>query len=255
MNKDINLIRSRFSKAAASYDEVAMAQKNMARELILLVGCNSRYDTVYEIGCGTGFLSALILENIKCNTLYLNDISKMMLNCCKSKVQSFPQDPPHIFFVEGDATAINVGKLCDLIVSNAVFQWFFDLKSALLHIKNNLQPDGVLCFSTFLNDTCVELKALNLPYLSYLSEENLCGILNECGFAIQNIVSRPQSIVFADPHHLLRFFKDTGANSLAARPWTRGQLQEFVRQYAEKFKAGNGVRLSWHPCYVKARLM
>ena len=149
---------------------------------------------------------------------------------------------------------MSLKQSCDLIVSNAVFQWFVDFKKALLHIKTNLKQGGTLCFSTFLSGTCVELESLGLPCIKYLTEQELLSILEECGFEIDIFELQKQSLIFENPYKLLKFFKETGTNSLISHQWTPGILKRFMREYEAKFKVPNGVNLSWIPCYVKARL-
>ena len=138
--------------------------------------------------------------------------------------------------------------------SNTSRQLFFDFKSALLHIKTNLRQGGTLCFSSFLRGTCVELESLGLPGINYLTENELLNILKECGFEIEIFEVKEQKIIFENPHKLLKFFKDTGANSLVSYHWTPGRLKNFMLEYETRFKESDGVSLSWIPCYVKARL-
>ena len=252
MNK--NLIKTRFSKAALSYENAAFKQKLMAEDLIGLIDPKLCANKVYEIGCGTGFLSELLLKKLDIKTLYINDISSLMLNYCEDKLLHLKENIPEIFFIEGDATCLSLKQSCDLIVSNAVFQWFVDFKKALLHIKSNLKQGGTLCFSTFLSGTCVELESLGLPCIKYLTEQELLSILEECGFEIDIFELQKQSLIFENPYKLLKFFKETGTNSLISHQWTPGILKRFMREYEAKFKVPNGVNLSWIPCYVKARL-
>ena len=252
MNK--NLIKNRFSKAALSYENAAFKQKLMAEDLIKLIDPKICVDKVYEIGCGTGFLSELLFNTLDIKTFYINDISSLMLSFCKDKLLALKGKTPEIVFIEGDGASLILPKACDLIVSNAVFQWFVDFKSALLHIKTNLKQGGTLCFSTFLSGTCVELESLGLPCIKYLTEQELLSILEECGFEIDIFELQKQSLIFENPYKLLKFFKETGTNSLISHQWTPGILKRFMREYEAKFKVPNGVNLSWIPCYVKARL-
>ena len=252
MNK--NLIKNRFSKAALSYENAAFKQKLMAEELIKLISLKECVDKVYEIGCGTGFLSELLLKRFDIKTFYINDISSLMLSFCKDKLVPLKGKTSEIVFIEGDASCLSLQQSCDLIVSNAVFQWFVDFKSALLHIKTNLKPGGTLCFSTFLSGTCAELVSLGHPGINYLTEQELLSLLKECGFEIDIFKVQKENLVFEDSHKLLKFFKETGTNCLASYHWTQGKLKKFMQEYEAKFKVSNGVSLSWIPCYVKARL-
>ena len=134
MNK--NLIKTRFSKAALSYENAAFKQKLMAEDLIGLIDPKLCANKVYEIGCGTGFLSELLLWRFDIKTFYINDISSLMLSYCEDKLLSLKGNLPEIYFIEGDATCLSLKESCDLIVSNAVFQWFFDFKSEEIEITN-----------------------------------------------------------------------------------------------------------------------
>ena len=61
MNKE--LIHNRFAKNLKSYDENAKIQKRMAERLMSFIN-NKSPKNILEIGCGTGFLTKLIKENL-----------------------------------------------------------------------------------------------------------------------------------------------------------------------------------------------
>ena len=245
-----NLVSARFSKAADSYDKAAFLQKNMAGSLVKLIDNTIFYEDILEIGCGTGYLSNLLIEKLRIKHLYINDISAPMLQKCQARLQH--EDKVLCTFINEDARLLKLEQPCDAIISNAVFQWFDDLKSALNQIKANLKEGGSLYFSTFLSDTCIELKHLGFAGIDYLDKDGLSRVLQDCGFEIERFIDNSQSSFFKDPKELLLYFKATGVNSLSQAPWTKGQLQTFIKNYTACYKTSLGVRLTWCPCFIKA---
>ena len=77
-------IRRKFSRASGTYEQKAAVQSQMARQLISYLE-KKEYDSVLEVGCGTGYLSSLLIQNFRINKLILNDISESMLSYCRAK--------------------------------------------------------------------------------------------------------------------------------------------------------------------------
>ena len=76
MDKD--LIRKRFSKASATYNREASAQKDIAGEMCALlehIASRKDFSEVLEIGCGTGVYTGMIKSRFNPDKLYINDIS------------------------------------------------------------------------------------------------------------------------------------------------------------------------------------
>lgn len=61
-----------FDKKFDRYEENAHIQKVVARELINLVP-EKKYNTIFEIGAGTGILTRNIVKKIECKGLTVND--------------------------------------------------------------------------------------------------------------------------------------------------------------------------------------
>ena len=61
-----------FDKKFDRYDENAHIQKIVAKKLINLVP-KKKYDTIFEIGAGTGILTKNIITNLKYKNLLVND--------------------------------------------------------------------------------------------------------------------------------------------------------------------------------------
>jgi SAM-dependent methyltransferase len=83
------LVRERFSKNTATYDEYALAQKQGAlllkEELINDRITEENIGKIAEFGCGTGILSTYIDDLFTKSAIYFSDLSPEMVLECKKK--------------------------------------------------------------------------------------------------------------------------------------------------------------------------
>ena len=136
MNKD--LIRARFAKSLATYNENAKIQKRMAEKLISLLDSNS-YSNILEIGCGTGFLTELIDKKIEFKKYTALDI----VNQCEDYIKNIN---PQINFINIDVEEFvskNTEKY-DLIISNASLQWVNNFEEIIKKLKQNLPSSRMI---------------------------------------------------------------------------------------------------------------
>lgn len=95
-----------------------------------------------EVGCGTGALSAAILERCSPKSLVGIDPSEGFLGKARSNVP----DPPAEFRV-GDAQALGIGTATkDLVVSALVLNFVPDREKALAEMKRVTRPGGTVAF-------------------------------------------------------------------------------------------------------------
>ena len=156
----------------------------------------------------------------------------------------------------------------DLIVSNASFQWFEDLAAALLGFKQLASPNtkatqenaatlgqghSVLAFSSFYAGHFVEVKELTDVGLNYLTKEKVIESLERCQLDYQ-VFFDEELQYFKSSVEVFRHLHVTGVNGIAATPLSAGLLRRIMREYEERFTEKMGVRLTWHPYYVIAKL-
>ena len=156
----------------------------------------------------------------------------------------------------------------DLIVSNASFQWFEDLAAALLGFKQLASPNtkatqedaatlgqghSVLAFSSFYAGHFAEVKELTDVGLNYLTKEKVIEALERCQLDYQ-VFFDEELQYFNSSVELFRHLHVTGVNGIAATPLSAGLLRRIMREYEERFTEKMGVRLTWHPYYVIAKL-
>lgn len=65
----------------------------------------------------------------------------------------------------------------NLIISNAMFQWFDNLEKSIDKIKFSLDKNGILAFSTFGLDNYKEITSLTGLTLKYKTKEEIEAIL------------------------------------------------------------------------------
>lgn len=146
-------MKKNFSRSSFNYDEFANVQKHMIKELIKGFEPNDKIIKILEIGAGTGLLTKELIRLFPKSQITILDISEQMIEKCKKKFGN------RIDYLIADAENIEFGNTFDLIISNATFQWFNNLEKTIGQLKNYLNPQGEIIFSTFMEGTYKELKS------------------------------------------------------------------------------------------------
>jgi len=177
MNK--NLIQKRFAKNLNTYNDNAKIQKIMAEKLVSL-SARKDYDSILEIGCGTGLLTEKVLKNFTFKTYTANDI----VADCKEYIDKLSD---RINFVHADIEKIirNSTHKYDLIISNATFQWIENFEEFLLSLLSKLKPGGTLLFSTFGPENFREIFYITGKTLAYKSCDEYKSILDNFNHYIE----------------------------------------------------------------------
>lgn len=234
------IIKKQFEKSFDLYEQNAVVQKLMAEKLVNnLSGVRKQFDTVLELGCGTGVLTKEFVKKFRFSEYYANDLVE------KSKIYIKEILPDATFFY-GNALKIKPKKKVDLIVSNAMFQWFNSLKSVAGYCNKLLENDGILAFSTFSDKNFQEIKSLTGLSLDYKSFESIQDEFKN-DFEILYAEEFQKKLMFSNPLELLAHMKNTGVNSLMAQRWTFKQVKEFCDKYKEKYP---DISLTYSPVII-----
>jgi trans-aconitate 2-methyltransferase len=94
---------------------------------------------VADLGCGTGHLTATLLERWPEASVYGVDSSAQMLERAKRFAR-----PDHLELIHADLRTWQPTALLDVIVSNAALQWLNDHESLIPQIASLIAPDGFL---------------------------------------------------------------------------------------------------------------
>ena len=244
MQLNTKSIKSRFEKSMDKYDDNAIVQYDMAKNIVgELIKINNNFESILELGSGTGNLTREIADSIKFNTYTANDLVEKSKNYITKII-------PNAKFIHGNSLKINTNEHFDLIISNAMFQWFSNLDDIVVKCKRQLKKNGILAFSTFGTENFQEIKELSGLGLKYLSTVEIKNILLQENFEIELIIEYKKTLEFKNPLELLTHMKNTGVNSLSAKPWTVKDIKEFCEKYLEKY---NTVKLTYNPIIVIAK--
>lgn len=245
MPTDYKLIKKQFEKSMNDYNKNATVQDLMASKLIIeLSKITTDFENVLELGSGTGLLTKRIAKNINFKTFNANDLIE------KSKLY-VQKIIPNANFICGNALKIKPAKKMDLIISNAMFQWFENLEKAVSILKFSLKKDSILAFSTFTPENFKEIKEITGLTLIYKSKEEIIKALTAQGFEILYCEEFYEEIKFNTPLELLAHMKKTGVNSLSTKTWTVKEVKEFCDNFNKKFKQ---TKLTYSPLIVIAKL-
>jgi malonyl-CoA O-methyltransferase len=163
---DTGRVRRNFSRAAATYDEVAVLPREIAsRMLERLDYVKIEPQRVLDLGCGTGASLTALCERYPKAQVLGADFSEAMLNAGRSQRSRLRWLLPFLrtrqaSLLAADALALPLpsGAL-DLLWSNLMLHWLDDPLPALREMQRTLGVGGLLMFSTFGPDTLKELRA------------------------------------------------------------------------------------------------
>lgn len=242
MQTNPKLIKNQFKKSLEKYEENAIVQSIMADKLIDNLTCIN-FSKVLELGSGTGLLTKKLIKNITFKKYYANDIVE------KSKVY-LDKILKDYTFLCGNAQRLQVNQKFDLIISNAMFQWFCDLEKSLDYYKGLLNKSGTIAFTTFSTDNFKEIKTLTGLTLEYKNEEQIRKILRK-NFNIKYFELFDYTMSFNNPLEILAHMKNTGVNALSKKLWGIKEVKNFCDSYKQAFP---DLTLTYSPIIVIAEL-
>ena len=259
-------VQKNFGQSAVTYDDYAIVQKEMARELLAKIKSTGRYfQTILEIGCGTGFFTELLAREYPKALITAIDIAPEMIDLAKEKLSGFA----NIRYLIADGEKLQIGNESlgdpsfDLIVSNVVFQWFTDYAKALTQYYALLNTGGYLIFSTLGAGTFKELyvclnnsSRVNTQHELSCREEHtkrepfieskcLRDYLIKTGFTFVDVEEVTKREYFYSCRDFLKALKKIGANNyLSEKLGIQGMgsgIFSLIKSYDSMFSNEQGV--------------
>lgn len=155
------IIRNSFNLCATHYEAFAKIQKEIGNRLferLDYLKINPRY--VLDLGCGTGFFSALLKKRYPNACIVGLDLAPNMLKEAKKK-QGFWRKWT---LIQGDMRILPFADSSfDLIFANQVLHWAEKLPPFLSELNRVMHQNGCLLFSTLGPDTFEEIKQAFAP--------------------------------------------------------------------------------------------
>ncbi len=240
-------VKTAFAKAATSYNEAAVVQKEILVRLLdkLNVLQEGHVHALLDIGSGTGLASNSLRKQYGETSYYAIDFALPMLAWARNEYKANYQ-----YAVCGEVESLPFQeRSLDIIFSASTFQWCNDIGAAFQESCRVLKDQGLLLFSSFGPDTLKELRHCfaqvdEHPHVSaFIDMQSLGDGLLASGFQSPVMESETITVEYSDPMQLLKDLQDTGAtNHLEQRArglMTRRRLNDVMREY-EKFVLPNG---------------
>ncbi|MBS1200123.1 MAG: biotin biosynthesis protein BioC [Proteobacteria bacterium] len=210
-------IRRSFDRAAAAYDESAVLQAEVRRQLL------ARLDyvvlepgVIVDVGCGTGHAAQALAGRYPSSRVIALDLAEGMLREARRHGSTLQ--------VCGDAMRLPLGDASvDLLFSSLTLQWCTDLDATFAEFRRVLRPRGLLNFTTFGPDTLSELRgawgqADGQVHVSEFPDMHDVGDgLVRAGLAEPVLDVERYTLTYPDVFGLMRDLKAIGAHNAAAQ--------------------------------------
>jgi len=246
---DKEWIGKSFSKAAETYEEVAVVQKEVAARLIeRLELVQLKPEIILDVGSGTGFCSRLLEKQYKKSSIVSLDLSHAMLKYTRKKEGFLKRfNSPHTY-VCGDAERLPIGdETIDMIISSLALQWC-DLESVFAGFRRTIKPGGLLMFSTMGPDTLKELrhawaKADGYAHVSaFIDMHDIGDALMRAGFSDPVMDVETITVTYPTVKKLMHDLKAIGSrNALEGRGkglMGKQRLNKMIEAYEKLRKDG-----------------
>ncbi|MBU0965448.1 MAG: malonyl-ACP O-methyltransferase BioC [Proteobacteria bacterium] len=245
----------RFAKAAATYDDYALVQKESAARLATYLPGPFSAARILEIGCGTGNYTAQLAARFPQASLIALDFAEAMVEQAGKKCRD---DNVSFLCVDGEQYLAQNRRHFDLITSNATMQWFDDLPLAFSLVARSLAPGGIFLASLFGPLTLHELAAAlvevfadspALPAAQFPDREKILQLGQACFHRVE-IAETVYRRTFLSLHDLFRHISKTGTGGYhpSLPLLTRGRL----KRLEEWFRNHGGFELSYQVFFVTA---
>jgi trans-aconitate 2-methyltransferase len=128
---------------AEDYAAHSVVQLEWALELIEKLSLRGD-ESLLDIGCGDGKISALLAEALPTGKVLGVDVSAEMIDLASRRF--IPGDHPNLTFQRMDACRIELPRTFDVAFSTAALHWVEDHRAVLRGVRACLRPGGRILF-------------------------------------------------------------------------------------------------------------
>lgn len=248
---DKRLARAAFERAARSYDDAAVLQREVARrmaERLQYLKCEPK--RILDAGSGTGYGAQVLREHYPSATIIELDFALEMLRVAARRVWwktlSDRLRGRHTLRIAADVERLPLAaESVAMVWSNMTLQWCNDLDRAFSEARRVLMPNGLFLFTTFGPDTLKELRAAfskidaSTHVNRFIDMHDIGDALVRAQFGTPVMDVEHFTLTYHDLEKLMRDLKALGAHNVThgrrrglfgRKAWTR--LQQAYAEYA-----------------------
>lgn len=239
-------VASRFNRSAETYDDHCRVQRLMADRLVSALEGVTAPARILELGCGTGYLTALLASRFPASKILALDFADRMVELARNRVRGSLVD----LDVADAETAAFEPESFDLIVSSATIQWFDTPAESLPRLAAALRPGGLMLHSTFGPGTFAELRSvLQTDGLPLRPADRWTSMLLGAGLTPGLCTTGPVTITYPGAAGFLAELRATGATWRPAAsddpPLPPGLLRSALARYDAEFGTPEGVPVTY----------
>jgi malonyl-CoA O-methyltransferase len=235
----------RFSNAAATYDQHAAPQRELADTLMRYLP-TSINGSILEVGAGTGILTEKLITHFPETPIDAIDIAEEMVEQSREKFIK----QPCCQWVLADAQTYYRDEPYALIASSAALHWSSDLLATLNNLYSLLQPGGLFVLGIMLRGTLWELRELRraiapgkgggptLPLDEIVQQHILTS-----GFSLEKAHTAERRHIYENGRAFLQAIHDQGVTALQQQdyPLNRSELSALIHAYETRHATAGGV--------------
>ena len=219
---DQRQVRRSFARAAATYDEAAVLQREIgSRMLERLDYVRIAPQRVLDLGCGTGASLTALNERYPEALVVGADLCESMLRVSQAKrsrlrwLMPFLRNRRTPLLVAQASTLPFKPQSVGLVWSNLMLHWLDDPLAAFREAHRVLDVGGLLMFSTFGPDTLKELRASfndgQVHTQRFTDMHDYGDMLVACGFADPVMDAEVLTMTYASFDDLLTDLRQSGS--------------------------------------------
>lgn len=241
---------NKYTWDAKDYGVNSQNQFQWATELLSKLKLNGN-ESVLDIGCGEGKVTAAIASSLPKGRVVGVDSSEQMINLAK---KAYPTEQwPNLQFIVMDGQKLSYQEEFNIAFSNAALHWMLDQKSVLSGVKRSLRSGGRILFqmagkgnAKAILDIFDELFVLpewkpyfigfTFPY-AFLSSEEYCSLLIESGLKPVRVEQIPKDMKHNGAAGLAGWIRTTWLPYTQRLP--EGLRSKFIDEIAQRYLKRN----------------
>ncbi len=246
-----------FSKSVKNYHQKAEIQRKVAEGLTSSIKPWKEIippGPVLEVGCGTGFLSELMLQEFPNREFTFTDISSEMVAFTKERLGNADRVSFDVLNVD---EIENPEPTYSLIISNFAAQWFDDTAIGLEKLTKMLNPGGLLLTAfpgnhSFMEwyECCLEL---GLPYtVNPLPDVEEVVIKLSLNPVQVDYYENDLFQDFSSSMEFLKHIKEIGAGVSTTGKQLSAKQLKLLTSFWDK-KTSNQIKAKWHVVYLAVK--